>query len=61
MAGSVLSGRDRAEYAVIPSVLPRTEFVEMDGREILVVEIPKGCPPKHQWIGQVLTEGRRRL
>jgi len=27
---------------VVPSVLPRTEFVEMDGREILVVEIPKG-------------------
>jgi ATP-dependent DNA helicase RecG len=27
---------------VTPSVLPRTEFVEIDGREILVVEIPKG-------------------
>lgn len=27
---------------VSPSVLPRTEFMDVDGKEILVVEVPKG-------------------
>lgn len=27
---------------IAPSVLPRTEFMDIDGKEILVVEIPKG-------------------